>query len=57
MGTAERTIRGPACRAEVAVAAAADKAREDEAAPYTCPTCGAGFDDEGNLVHEPAVGP
>ena len=57
MGAEERTLRCPACGAEVTLAAAAEKGRQDEAAPYTCPTCGAGFDDDGNLVHEPAVGP
>ncbi len=36
---------------------AAQKGEEDEHAPLTCPTCGAGFDRKGNLVHDPAIGP
>jgi len=53
----ERVLRCPSCGAEVAVADAAAKGAEDEGSPLTCPTCGAGFDREGNLVHEPAIGP
>ncbi len=51
------TLRCPACGQEVSVDDAAEKAEQDEQAPLTCPTCGAGFDRAGNLVHEPAVGP
>ena len=36
---------------------AQERSEQDEHAPLTCPTCGAGFDREGNLVHEPAIGP
>ena len=53
----ERTIRCPGCSAEVEVPEAREQAEQDEHAPLTCPTCGAGFDREGNLVHEPAIGP
>ena len=53
----EQTIRCPACGQEVAVSDASEKAEADARAPLTCPTCGAGFDRDGNLVHEPAVGP
>jgi DNA-directed RNA polymerase subunit RPC12/RpoP len=55
--TDERTIRCPSCGMEVAVADAREKSEADELSPLTCPTCGAGFDRDGNLVHEPAVGP
>jgi DNA-directed RNA polymerase subunit RPC12/RpoP len=50
-------IRCPACGQVVADAAAEEKAEDDSHAPLTCPTCGAGFDRDGNLVHEPAIGP
>ena len=53
----ERTINCPACGAAVERDQAQDKAEGDEQAPLTCPTCGAGFDAEGNLLHEPALGP
>lgn len=53
----ERTIRCPGCSAEVAVADAKEQGEQDEHAPLTCTTCGAGFDREGNLVHDPAIGP
>jgi len=50
-------IRCPACGQVVDASAAGTKAEDDAQAPLTCPTCGAGFDAEGNLVHEPAIGP
>lgn len=53
----EPTIRCPSCGAEVPRRAAEDKGEEDPHAQLTCPTCGAGIDDEGDLVHEPVVGP
>ena len=53
----DETVRCPACGAEVAVGEAAAKAEQDPASRLTCPTCGAGFDRDGNLVHEPAIGP
>jgi len=53
----ENTIRCPACSQVVALDEAVEKAGGDEAAPLTCPTCGAGFDREGTLLHEPAIGP
>ena len=55
--TSERVLRCPGCGQEVRVEEAADKGEQDEQAPFTCPTCGTGFDREGNLVHEPAIGP
>jgi hypothetical protein len=57
MAEEHRTLKCPGCGAEVAADAAREQARQDEQAPLTCPTCGAGFDREGNLVHEPAIGP
>jgi predicted RNA-binding Zn-ribbon protein involved in translation (DUF1610 family) len=51
------TLRCPACGQEVAIEEAREKAKHDDAAPLTCPTCGAGFDREGNLRHEAAIGP
>lgn len=53
----ENTIRCPSCGAEVTRGAAEEKGEGDPEAQHTCPTCGAGIDDEGNLLHEPAVGP
>jgi hypothetical protein len=53
----EQTIRCPGCSAEVPLPEAKGQAEQDAHAPLTCPTCGAGFDREGNLVHEPAIGP
>jgi endogenous inhibitor of DNA gyrase (YacG/DUF329 family) len=53
----ERVIRCPSCGTEVAVEEAEERAEADEQAQLTCPTCGAGFDREGNLRHEPAIGP
>jgi uncharacterized protein YbaR (Trm112 family) len=52
-----RTVRCPGCRTELRLAEARRKAEDDERAPLTCPTCGTGFDEVENLVHEPAVGP
>ncbi len=57
MGDPENTIRCPACSQVVGLDEAVEKAGGDEAAPLTCPTCGAGFDREGALLHEPAIGP
>lgn len=51
------SLRCPACGQVVPLDDAADRAEEDDQAPLTCPTCGAGFDRDGNLVHEPAIGP
>jgi endogenous inhibitor of DNA gyrase (YacG/DUF329 family) len=51
------SIRCPGCGAVVEREEAAEKGREDDAAPLTCPTCGAGIGKDGELVHEPAVGP
>ena len=51
------TIRCPACGQAVELGEAAAKGGDDPHARLTCPTCGAGFDREGNLVHEPAIGP
>ena len=42
---------------EVELAEAKEMGEQDDASPLTCPTCGAGFDREGNLRHEPAIGP
>ena len=51
------TIHCPACGRKLELDEALDKAKDDPHARLTCPTCGAGFDREGNLQHEPAVGP
>ena len=51
------TVRCPGCSMEVEVDEAAERGRQDDGAPVTCPTCGAGFDRDGNLRHEPAIGP
>ena len=53
----DATIRCPACGQVVEVATASAKGEADETSPLTCPTCGAGFDREGNLVHDAAIGP
>jgi uncharacterized C2H2 Zn-finger protein len=53
----EKTIRCPGCSAVVELPEAKERSEQDAHAPLTCPTCGAGFDREGNLVHEPAIGP
>ena len=57
MAERERTINCPSCGQQVSLADAGEKAREDELSLFTCPTCGAGFDSDGNLTHEPAIGP
>jgi endogenous inhibitor of DNA gyrase (YacG/DUF329 family) len=54
---ATESIRCPACGQMVEIDEAEEKASEDPHAPLTCPTCGAGFDREGTLRHEPAIGP
>ena len=51
------TIRCPGCGAEVDLEEARERARDDPQARLTCPTCGAGFDERGELQHEPAIGP
>lgn len=53
----ETTVHCPACGQQVPLGDAKKKAEDDAHAPLTCPTCGAGFDRDGNLVHEPAIGP
>ncbi len=50
-------LRCPACGQVVEASEAEEKGEGDRAAPLTCPTCGAGFDGDGNLLHEPAIGP
>ncbi len=55
--TDEPTLRCPACGQVVEVEQAQAKGQGDGASPLTCPTCGAGFDREGNLTHEAAIGP
>jgi endogenous inhibitor of DNA gyrase (YacG/DUF329 family) len=57
MAEQHRTVRCPGCGTELRFAEAREKAEQDDEAPLTCPTCGAGFDQTENLVHEPAVGP
>jgi hypothetical protein len=42
---------------EVELEQAKAMGEQDEQSSLTCPTCGAGFDREGNLRHEPAIGP
>ena len=54
---ADETLHCPACGRKLELEEAAEKGEEDPHARLACPTCGAGFDREGNLVHEPAVGP
>jgi endogenous inhibitor of DNA gyrase (YacG/DUF329 family) len=51
------TIRCPACGQAVDVEQAEEKGEEDPHAVLTCPTCGAGFDRHGCLVHDPPIGP
>jgi len=53
----DEQLRCPACGAQIERAEADEKAQDDPHARLTCPTCGAGFDGEGNVVHEPAIGP
>ena len=57
MNEEARTVRCPGCGQVVEGADAQAKGAGDEASPLTCPTCGAGFDADGKLVHEPAIGP
>jgi len=51
------TINCPACGQHVEVADAREQGKQDEQSTLTCPTCGAGFDSDGNLTHEAAIGP
>jgi predicted RNA-binding Zn-ribbon protein involved in translation (DUF1610 family) len=53
----ENTLRCPGCGQVIEVDSAAAKARGDDDAPLTCPTCGAGIGRDGELVHDPAIGP
>lgn len=53
----ETTIHCPACGRKLEPEEAREKGDADPHASLTCPTCGAGFDRQGNLVHEPAIGP
>jgi endogenous inhibitor of DNA gyrase (YacG/DUF329 family) len=53
----KRTVRCPGCGQVVDMGEAHERGARDDAAPLTCPTCGAGFDAEGKLRHEPAIGP
>jgi endogenous inhibitor of DNA gyrase (YacG/DUF329 family) len=57
MASEEATIACPGCGQQVQLADAREKGQEDEASTLTCPTCGAGFDRQGKLTHEPAIGP
>jgi predicted RNA-binding Zn-ribbon protein involved in translation (DUF1610 family) len=50
-------LRCPGCGQVIDTSDAADKGEADAAAPLTCPTCGAGIDRDGNLVHDPVLGP
>jgi endogenous inhibitor of DNA gyrase (YacG/DUF329 family) len=50
-------VECPACGREVPVLDAEERGQQDEDAPLSCPTCGAGFDRDGNLRHEPRIGP
>lgn len=51
------TVNCPACGMQVEVGEAEEKAEDDAQATLTCPTCGAGFDRDGTLVHDPVIGP
>jgi hypothetical protein len=53
----ERTLRCPGCGQTIEVDSATAKGRNDEDAPLTCPTCGAGIGRDGELLHDPAIGP
>jgi transcription elongation factor Elf1 len=53
----DESIRCPGCGQVVEVDAAVEQGEQDDAAPLTCPTCGAGFTHGGELVHDPAIGP
>jgi endogenous inhibitor of DNA gyrase (YacG/DUF329 family) len=57
MASQEATITCPGCGQQVQLADAHEKGQEDEGSTLTCPTCGAGFDRQGKLTHEPAIGP
>jgi endogenous inhibitor of DNA gyrase (YacG/DUF329 family) len=50
-------VECPACGMEVEVDEAKALGEKDDRAPLACPTCGAGFDAAGNLVHDPLIGP
>jgi len=50
-------VECPACGKPVEIEEAKAVGKDDDHAPLTCPTCGAGFDREGNLVHDPVIGP
>jgi endogenous inhibitor of DNA gyrase (YacG/DUF329 family) len=54
---AVQSVECPACGHQVPLPDAEERGDQDELAPLSCPTCGAGFDREGNLRHEPAIGP
>jgi uncharacterized C2H2 Zn-finger protein len=54
---AEARIRCPACGQVIEIQQAEEKGEEDPHAVLTCPTCGAGFDRNGDLLHEPPIGP
>jgi transposase len=54
---ADDTIRCPGCGQSVELGDAKERGESDQHAVLTCPTCGAGFDRDGNLVHDPAIGP
>lgn len=51
------TIHCPSCGMKIELDAAEEKAQDDPHATLTCPTCGAGFDRDGTLVHDAAIGP
>jgi hypothetical protein len=53
----ERTLHCPGCGQVIEVESATTKARDDDDAPLTCPTCGAGIGRDGELVHDRAIGP
>jgi endogenous inhibitor of DNA gyrase (YacG/DUF329 family) len=57
MASEKNVIACPGCGQQVQLADAHEKGQEDEQSTLTCPTCGAGFDREGKLTHEPAIGP
>lgn len=51
------SVRCPGCGQVVELPAAEEQGEQDAAAELTCPTCGSGFDRDGNLVHDPVIGP
>jgi endogenous inhibitor of DNA gyrase (YacG/DUF329 family) len=51
------TVNCPGCGMPVELGDAKEMAENDENASLTCPTCGAGFDRDGKLVHDPVIGP